>query len=502
MLISLSSGLRLVDRLFRPAMDRNLRSSSRPKSAAVTAPHKLQQQVQSVCEQLYQYVSEHKNDESDFRPSFLQFAASLISRDMLDRVSLAQLRSLANALELHNLECIYTAKFSMRNTVRCFISGLLGYLAPAHQAYFILRAYSGKQFLFNLRRYYALKDPASTPVDDNGNDILDAEPDRDDDDVEQDRGDEDEDEVEDVHPDTQEDDSYHPAPRVSLSSPRVPPASASANLLARLRASASTNIASPSAPARPPANAPVLRPVIPEPLPVSPVPAHVISAVPTSAISVNPGGGVAIPSSARRLAEEAYMSASGSFSRWMSSVRFRTERNKNECVCLASVLDTAVKAGVSLQQDFMEMLVRRMLGVHIADQTGNWKACSALSLAGYGNTLVPTDVLKSIASEIHQLDKLQSDSRAKSRYGSKRSSYQKPRYDTDDEERDQDRFSRNPRSRRSDSYRRGEYRDYEQDYAAREKKQARPTTKPTPPGGHKQQATSGADRDPVSADQL
>jgi hypothetical protein len=183
----------------------------------------------------------------------------------------------------------------------------------------------------------------------------------------------------------------------------------------------------------------------------------------------------------------------------MSSVHFHAERNKNECVCLASVLDTAVKAGISLQQDFMEMLVRRMLGVHIADQTGNWKACSALSLAGYGNTLVPADVLKSIASEIHQLDKLQLDTRAKSRYGSKKSAYQKPRYDTDDEERDQDHLSRSGRSRRSGNYRRGDYRDYEQDYGTREKKHARPVTKPAPPGGHKQQTGSGADSDPVSA---
>jgi hypothetical protein len=510
-------------------MSRNLRSLSQPKSASVTAPHQLQQQVQSVCEQLQQYVSEHKDDESDFRPSFLQFAASLISRDMLASASLQQLRSLANALELHNLVCNYTAKFSLRNTVRCFISGLLGYFSPEHRDYFTSRAYSGKRFRFDLATYYSLKDPITTQVDDKGKDIPDAESDQEDDEVEQEQDGDDEDDgkVEDVggvvRLSNREQDDSGPVARgqpLSLSSPRVPRppfSSPSTNLLARLRASASANLATPPAPAIPSTSAPVLRASVPEHLFVPPAPTHVtapVSAIsmnpggagftiPTSAISMNSGGpAVNLPSSARRLAEEAFMSASGSFSRWMSSVQFHTERNKNECVCLASVLDTAVKAGVSLQQDFMEMLVRRMLGVHIADQTGNWKACSALSLAGYGNTLVPPDVLKSIASEIHQLDKLQTDSSAKSRYGSRKPTYQKPRYnDTDDEERDQDRFSHPGRSRRSDNYRRRGYRDYEQDYGTREKKQARTASRPTPPGGHKQQAASGADRESVSANQ-
>ena len=478
-------------------------------SAAVTAPHQLQQQIQSVCDQLHQYVSEHKSDESDFRPSFLQFAASLISRDMLDKASLQQLRSLANALELHNLVCNYTAKFSMRDTVRCFICGLLGYLSPDHQAYFMLRAYSGKRFRFDLATYYSLKDPITTQLDDEGNDVSDVESDRGDDEAEQEQDeDEDSNEVEEVDRDlrssTHEQGGIHPVARekpVALSSPRV--LRPSTNLLARLRASASANVAPPSAPLQPLAGAPNLRPAVPEPGSAFPVPTHVTPTVLPSAISIGPGNaGVAVPSSTRRLAEEAYLSASGSFSRWMSSVQFHAERNKNECVCLASVLDTAVKSGISLQQDFMEMLVRRMLGVHIADQTGNWKACSALSLAGYGNTLVPADVLKSIASEIHQLDKLQLDSRTKSRYGSKKSAYRKPRYDTDDEERDQDQLPRTGRSRRSANYRRADYRDYEQDYGTREKKQARPATKPTPPGGHKQHTGSGADGIPVSADQL
>ena len=121
----------------------------------------------------------------------------------------------------------------------------------------------------------------------------------------------------------------------------------------------------------------------------------------------------------------------------------------------------------------MEMLVRRLLGVHTADQTGNWKVCSALSLAGYGNSLVPTDVLKSIAIELSQLEKLETRQHKLSR-GQGRKFYQDP-----EEAEPKRRF----------------------DKASRAKSRS-PTAsgaKPSPPGGLKSQA--GADKTLVGADQ-
>ena len=72
------------------------------------------------------------------------------------------------------------------------------------------------------------------------------------------------------------------------------------------------------------------------------------------------------------------MSIYGSASAWVRSIDWVHNRNKNECHNLATTLDLALSEGLTDTSLTVEVMVRRLTGVHMADSTGNWDVASVL----------------------------------------------------------------------------------------------------------------------------
>ena len=83
---------------------------------------------------------------------------------------------------------------------------------------------------------------------------------------------------------------------------------------------------------------------------------------------------------------------------------WKSERNKNECLTLARALDH-LRRGKPRVSDAIELLVRRLAGVDIADETGNWSLCQALEGGSSHDrqSLVPEDVMRGALKSVVQL---------------------------------------------------------------------------------------------------
>jgi len=80
----------------------------------------------------------------------------------------------------------------------------------------------------------------------------------------------------------------------------------------------------------------------------------------------------------------------GGVSQWARMQQWRQQRNRNECLRIAVdalVLENDVALAV-------EILMRAIAGVHIADQTGKWGACSAIQWSPPIASLLPKDDFK------------------------------------------------------------------------------------------------------------
>lgn len=85
----------------------------------------------------------------------------------------------------------------------------------------------------------------------------------------------------------------------------------------------------------------------------------------------------------------------GSLVSWVRLTQFKNQRNRHECEALADAIDTLLAEGVDENSLGIEKLVRRMMGVHAADTTGNWNMCDALLWNGPNNSLLSRDTLTS-----------------------------------------------------------------------------------------------------------
>ena len=82
----------------------------------------------------------------------------------------------------------------------------------------------------------------------------------------------------------------------------------------------------------------------------------------------------------------------GGVSQWARMQQWRQQRNRNECLRIAEAVDALV-----LENDValaVEILMRAIAGVHIADQTGKWGACSAIQWSPPIASLLPKDDFK------------------------------------------------------------------------------------------------------------
>jgi hypothetical protein len=80
---------------------------------------------------------------------------------------------------------------------------------------------------------------------------------------------------------------------------------------------------------------------------------------------------------------------------YKDDVTFKNERNRRECLSLAKVIDQARREGVKSKSLFMEMAIRRLVGVQSADTADDdWSICDEIELDSSSQTFIPPKVLQ------------------------------------------------------------------------------------------------------------
>lgn len=89
-------------------------------------------------------------------------------------------------------------------------------------------------------------------------------------------------------------------------------------------------------------------------------------------------------------------------------VKFKSERNRRECLALARIIDAALRNDL---KQLLELAVRRLAGVHTADTSdNNWDACDAIEQVMERQSFVPTKFLQRALKTVVQLQALQKQS--------------------------------------------------------------------------------------------
>jgi hypothetical protein len=71
------------------------------------------------------------------------------------------------------------------------------------------------------------------------------------------------------------------------------------------------------------------------------------------------------------------------------------------------VIDLLIDEGeVSMDSAALRQLAARLNGVHLADTTGNWNVCNAISYVGPNNSLLPKSLLTKTLKQAAQFDTL------------------------------------------------------------------------------------------------
>ena len=108
----------------------------------------------------------------------------------------------------------------------------------------------------------------------------------------------------------------------------------------------------------------------------------------------------------------------GSLVNWVRITDWKNTRNKNECNALAMAIDLLLEENeISEDSLALEMLIRRLNGVHMADTSGNWGVCNALQWTGPNNTLLPRSTLTQALKQAAQMEKLTKRSAGDAAYG-------------------------------------------------------------------------------------
>lgn len=98
--------------------------------------------------------------------------------------------------------------------------------------------------------------------------------------------------------------------------------------------------------------------------------------------------------------------AYGSMLNWVRTVQWKHQRNRNECAAIAEAVDVLLSEGVAADSLGIEILLRRINGVHLADSFNNWGVCTALPWTGPNNSLLPRNTLTSALKQAAQMEKL------------------------------------------------------------------------------------------------
>lgn len=84
-------------------------------------------------------------------------------------------------------------------------------------------------------------------------------------------------------------------------------------------------------------------------------------------------------------------------------VPFNHERNRREVLALAQAIDLL---RVNLVKEAIELLARRLAGVHTADLSGDWAYCDQLEQSGH-QSFLPDSVLRRVTKSVRRMEALQ-----------------------------------------------------------------------------------------------
>ena len=99
----------------------------------------------------------------------------------------------------------------------------------------------------------------------------------------------------------------------------------------------------------------------------------------------------------------------GSVMSWVKQTDWKSGRNKHECEALARAVDALLAEGVTPKSTGVEILMRRLSGVHLADQHSEWQLADSVAWNPLGNSLLPRDEVTRALKEADQLKRLTSN---------------------------------------------------------------------------------------------
>lgn len=99
----------------------------------------------------------------------------------------------------------------------------------------------------------------------------------------------------------------------------------------------------------------------------------------------------------------------GSVTAWVKQTDWKSGRNKHECEAVARAVDALLAEGTSIKSTGIEILMRRLSGVHLADQHSEWQLADSVAWNPLGNSLLPRDEVTRALKQADQLKRLTSN---------------------------------------------------------------------------------------------
>lgn len=112
----------------------------------------------------------------------------------------------------------------------------------------------------------------------------------------------------------------------------------------------------------------------------------------------------------------------GSVKSWVKMYEWKNARNRRECEAIAQAVDALRAEGATTSSLGLEILLRRLSGVQLADLTGKWEACESVAWSSLGNSLLPRTELRRVLKDADQMSRLTAASAAaggKKTYGAR-----------------------------------------------------------------------------------
>jgi hypothetical protein len=96
----------------------------------------------------------------------------------------------------------------------------------------------------------------------------------------------------------------------------------------------------------------------------------------------------------------------GSAKSWVKMYDWKISRNRREAEAIAQAVDALRAEGLPVSSTGLEILLRRLSGIQLADLTGKWEACESVAWCSSGNSLLPRAELRRVLKDADQMSRL------------------------------------------------------------------------------------------------